>query len=154
KRFSEIAVALTAALAVHSTMDGLALAAGHEHGHEMDATMLVAICAHKMPEGLALGALLLGAGFSRLKSLVWVIAVEATTLLGGGIGLVWLGEERAHAQPWWVAAVLAHAGGGFVFLAAHAVFGELLKHAKRVVLVNFFIGLAVIGAVAMSVHQH
>lgn len=154
KRFSEIALALTVALAIHSTMDGLALAAGHEHGHEMDATMLLAICAHKVPEGLALGALLLGAGFSRMKSLMWVVAVEATTLLGGGVGLVWFGGTRAETQPWWLAAVLAHAGGGFVFLAAHAVFGELLKHAKRVVVVNFIIGVAIIGVVAMSVHHH
>lgn len=154
RRFSEIAVALTVALAVHSTMDGLALAAGHEHGHEMDATMLLAICAHKIPEGLALGALLLGAGFSRGKSLGWVAAVEATTLLGGGLGLVWFGGEATEARPWWLAAVLAHAGGGFVFLAAHAVFGELLKHAKSIVLINFLVGVGVIGAVVLGVHQH
>ena len=43
-------------------------------------------------------------------------------------------------------AVLAHAGGGFVFLAVHAVFGEMLKHRKAVVLTNFIIGMALIGA--------
>jgi len=154
-RFSEIASALVIALAVHSTMDGLAVAAGHAHGGEMDATMLLAVCVHKVPEGLALGALLLGAGFGRGKAVAWVAAVEATTILGGVIGLVWVGGGHSHTRDWWLAAILAHAGGGFVFLAVHAVLGELLKHAKAVVLINFLIGVAVIGAVALGVgHAH
>ena len=154
-RFSEIASALIIALAVHSTMDGLAVAAGHEHGGEMDATMLIAVCVHKIPEGLALGALLLGAGFTRGKALTWVVAVEATTVLGGLIGLLVLGHGDTGRQAWWLAAILAHAGGGFVFLATHAVLGELLKHAKAVVLANFILGVAIIGAVALAVgHTH
>ncbi len=34
--------------------------------------------------------------------------------------------------------------GGFIFLAIHAVFGELVKHGRRPVLVNFASGLALI----------
>jgi ZIP family zinc transporter len=151
-RFSEIASALIVALTVHSTMDGLAVAAGHEHGGETDLTMLLAVCVHKIPEGLALGALLLGSGHSRGRALVWVAAVEATTILGGVIGLVaFPHHEHAH-HLWWLAAVLAHAGGGFVFLATHAVLGELLKHGKALVLTNFGAGLAIIGALAWAAH--
>ena len=134
-RFSEIAGALIIALAIHSTMDGIALAAGHElagggHGLGLDATMVLAVCAHKLPEGLALGALLLGAGFRRGSMLAWVAAV---------------------AQNRWLPLVLAHAGGGFLFLAAHAVLGELVKHGKRIVLTSFLGGVVLIGLVRLIV---
>ncbi len=148
-RFSEIASALIIALAVHSTMDGVALAAGHEASGRMDLSMMLAVCVHKLPEGLALGALLMGAGFKRETTLAWVAAVEATTVLGGAIGLLFL----RHVPLFWLDAVLAHAGGGFVFLAAHAVLGEMVKHGRTVVFANFAAGLLIIGAVNLAVRM-
>jgi len=147
-RFSEIATAMIVALAVHSTMDGLALAAGHEAemGGELDASLLLAICVHKVPEGLALGALLLGAGFRRSVAIAWVAAVESTTLLGGALG-VWVLPQ---VSGLWLDALLAHVGGGFLFLAIHAVFGELLKHRKRLVLASFFAGAGIILALKIA----
>jgi zinc transporter ZupT len=149
-RFSEIATALIIALAIHSTMDGLAVAAGHE-AHEasgkLDLSVMMAVCVHKVPEGLALGALLLGAGVKRANAMVWVAAVESTTVLGGVLGL-WVLRD---VSRFWLGAVLAHAGGGFVFLAIHAVFGELLKHGKAVVITNFVVGVALIAALNVAV---
>jgi zinc transporter ZupT len=144
-RFSEIASALIIALSIHSTLDGLALAAGQETHGRTDLTMLLAVCVHKVPEGLALGALLLGAGFSRARTVAWVAAVEATTVLGGVAGILWL------RPGFWLDAVLAHAGGGFVFLAAHAVLGEMVKHGKTIVLVNFTIGVVLIAVLNVAV---
>jgi len=34
--------------------------------------------------------------------------------------------------------------GGFLYLAAHAVLGEILKHRKKLVLISFTAGLALI----------
>jgi ZIP family zinc transporter len=146
-RFSEIATALIIALGIHSTMDGIAVAAGHEAGRLSDASVLLAVCVHKLPEGLALGALLLGAGFNRPATVGWVAAVESTTLLGGVIGM---GLVRA-GWTTWLAPVLAHVGGGFVFLAVHAVFGELVKHGKIVVLANFAGGVVLIAVLKLAV---
>lgn len=149
-RFSEIAGALIIALGVHSTMDGLALAAGR-HGlqRETDLSMLMAVCVHKVPEGLALGALLLGAGYTRRRTVLWVAAVESTTLLGGVAGMFVL----PHVSGFWLAALLAHAGGGFIFLATHAVLGELMKHGKATVLGNFAVGIALIGVLHWVAHR-
>jgi zinc transporter ZupT len=155
-RFSEIALALVIALAIHSTMDGVALAAGREAGGHVSAlarseplnwSLFLAVCVHKMPEGLALGALLIGAGMQSLKAVACVAAVESTTLLGGVLGVCFL----RNASMFWLAAVLAHAGGGFLFLAGHAILGELVKHGKAVVLVSFGIGIAVIGVLNLAV---
>jgi zinc transporter ZupT len=147
-RFSEIATAMVFALAVHGALDGLALAAGHEAemSGRLDASLLLAICIHKIPEGLALGALLLGAGYGRGMVLVWVASVEATTLLGGVLGL-WILPGISVA---WIDIILAHVGGGFIFLAVHAVFGELLKHSKKIVLASLFSGMLLIAALNIA----
>jgi zinc transporter ZupT len=154
-RFSEFAAAMMIALAIHCTADGLALAAGHEAhashvrgGRALDYSLVLAVCVHKIPEGLALGALLLGAGFTAAKTLGLVAAVEATTLLGGVIGAFVL-HNISFA---WLAAILTHVGGGFLFLAAHAVRGEIFEHHKALVLTNFTAGFAVIGILTLLLH--
>jgi zinc transporter ZupT len=151
-RFSEIASAMMVALAIHCTADGIAIAAGREAhtshmagGRVLDLSLVMAICVHKFPEGLALGALLLGAGLSRSSVVVWVAAVEATTVLGGLAGLLFL----QRISPAWLDAVVAHVGGGFIFLAAHAVLGEILKHHKALVLSNFALGFCGIGCLTL-----
>jgi zinc transporter ZupT len=143
RHFSEIATALIVALAIHSTTDGLALGIQQE-APSLDSTkwsLFSALCIHKVPEGLALGSLLIGAGFRRGAALGWVAAVEATTLLGGVIGILWLGK----ASSFWIGLIMAHVGGGFLYLATHAVLGEMLKHGKKLVLTSFSIGVALIG---------
>jgi zinc transporter ZupT len=152
--FNEIAAAMMLALAVHCMADGVALAAGHEAeitrspgGRALELSLILAICVHKVPEGLALGALLLGAGFNRAQTLMRVAAVESTTVVGAVLGWVFL----HHISTFWLDATVAHVGGGFLFLAVHAVFGEILKHHKALVLSNFAVGFGAIGALSLFV---
>jgi ZIP family zinc transporter/zinc and cadmium transporter len=143
RHFSQIATALIVALAIHSTTDGLALGIGREIHAATAAkwSLYLALCIHKVPEGLALGSLLIGAGFQRAPVLAWVAAVEATTLLGGAIGFFFL----ANASLFWLGLIMAHVGGGFLYLAAHAILGEMVKHGKTIVLTSFSAGVALIG---------
>src|SRR5258705_5493642 len=143
RHFSEIATALIVALAIHSTTDGLVLGIQGE-APATGATkwsLFSALCIHKVPEGLALGSLLIGAGLRRSRVLGWVAAVEATTLLGGVIGFFFL----AKVSTFWLGLIMAHVGGGFLYLAVHAVLGELIRHGKALVLTSFSAGLALIG---------
>lgn len=142
RHFSEIATALIVALAVHSTTDGLALGIQDE-APVTGATkwsLFSALCIHKIPEGLALGSLLIGAGLQRATAVGWVAAVEATTLLGGVIGYFFLTD----ISILWLGLIMAHVGGGFIYLATHAVVGEMLKHGKKLVLTSFALGVALI----------
>jgi zinc transporter ZupT len=142
RHFSEIAAALVVALAIHSTTDGVALGIQSEAlGADVTTwSLFSALCIHKVPEGLALGSLLVGAGLQRAAALGWVAAVEATTLLGGVIGIFFL----AKASTFWLGLIMAEVGGGFFYLAAHAVLGEMLKHGKKLVLTSFSAGVALI----------
>jgi zinc and cadmium transporter len=142
RHFSEIATALIVALAIHSTTDGLALGIQRQ-APTMDAakwSLFSALCIHKVPEGLALGSLLIGAGFARSAALGWVAAVEATTLLGGVIGYFFL----TNVSGFWLGLIMAEVGGGFIYLAAHALLGEMLKHGKSLVLTSFSVGVGLI----------
>ena len=153
RRFGEIATLLIIALSIHSTTDGLAITAGHEaevaraSPNVTDWSLLVALCVHKLPEGFTLGALLLGAGFGRIRALVSVAAVEATTPLGGALGLLFLGNVSLQS----LGLILALVGGGFLYLAAHAVLGETIRHGKELVVTSFLAGVAGIGALVMFV---
>ena len=145
RHFAEIATALIVALSIHSTTDGLALGIGQEAAVP-DATkwsLFSALCIHKVPEGLALGSLLIGAGFRRANAFGWVAAVESSTLLGGVIGFFFL----ANASPFWLGLIMAHVGGGFFYLAAHAVLGEMLKHGKTLVVTSFSAGVGLIAII-------
>ena len=144
----EFAVAMMIALAIHCTVDGLALAAGHEESRAVDLSVAFAICVHKFPEGLALGALLLGGGFRRIQMILLVAAVESTTVLGGLIGWYVL----RNVSSFWLTLALANAAGGFFYLALHAVLGEILKHHKALVLANFAGGFAAIAALILYFH--
>ena len=122
--------------------DGLALGIQGE-APATDATkwsLFSALCIHKVPEGLALGSLLIGAGLRRAAAVGWVAAVEATTLLGGVIGYFFL----TNISILWLGLIMAHVGGGFIYLATHAVVGEMLKHGKKLVLTSFALGVALI----------
>ena len=148
RHFSEIATALIVALAIHSTTDGLALGIQQEFP-ATGATkwsLFSALCIHKVPEGLALGSLLVGAGLRRSAALTWVAAVEATTLVGGVIGYFFL----TRVSTFWLGLIMAHVGGGFLYLAAHAVLGEMLKHGKNLVLTSFLVGVALIAVLNLG----
>src|SRR5438309_6535035 len=142
RHFSEIATALIVALAIHSTTDGLALGIQGETPatDTIKWSLFSALCIHKVPEGLALGGLLIGAGLRRAAAVGWVAAVEATTLLGGVIGYFFL----SHISTFWLGLIMAQVGGGFIYLAAHALLGEMLRHGKKLVLISFSAGVALI----------
>lgn len=98
------------AVAVHSLLDGLGLAAAVQ-GHQ-DLGLLLGMSLHKLPEGLALMLLLAGAGLSRRRALAASLGIEAFTVLGGALGGLVLG----HVSAFWPAAISAHVAGGFLYL--------------------------------------
>ena len=151
RHFSEIATGLVIALAIHSATDGVALGIQRE-APTMEATkwsLFSALCIHKLPEGLALGSLLIGAGLHRSAALGWVAAVEATTLVGGVIGYFFL----TNISTFWLGLIMAHVGGGFIYLAVHAVLGEMLKHGKKLVLTSFFLGVVLIAVLNIALRM-
>jgi zinc transporter ZupT len=151
-RLAEFATAMMIALGIHCTVDGLALAAGLEESEPVKLSITFAICVHKFPEGLALGALLLGGGVLRPKMLWLVAAVEAMTIVGGLVGWFIIRNVPHQWLGLTLALMLANACGGFLYLAIHAVLGEIFKHHKGLVLGNFAAGFGVIAGLILYFH--
>jgi len=80
----------------------------------------MAVVLHKIPEGIALGAIMRAAVLSRPTALGLCVAAESATLLGGAAGL----ELAPRLGAAWISYPLAIAGGFFFYLGFHAVHGE------------------------------
>ncbi|MGE5680868.1 MAG: ZIP family metal transporter [Bacillota bacterium] len=143
KRFSEIVLLMVTALSFHSLFDGIALTTGGGHMHFESNSIFFAILVHKFPEGLALASLMLGAAYSKKKIITYVTLVELTTVLGAVIGAFLL---QSMISPTVFGMIMAHIGGGFIFLAFHAVLGEMLKNHTKLVVTSFIIGCLLIVA--------
>lgn len=118
---------LVAAVAVHAFIDGWALVAtGSAAGAVVSGAVASAMLLHKIPEGLALGALLRNTTPAVLRAAVLLFAAEGATIVGGLCGL-WAAPGN------WVSYLLALVGGTFLFLGWHALdlHGEHTKPSRE-----------------------
>ena len=143
-RFRSIAVLLGIALTIHSLMDGIAIALGEELGSTAGHSIFFTIAIHKLPEGLALCALLMKAGQNKTKALLATLAFETSTLLGWWVGSFFL---KHWVNEQWLNLALLHIGGGFIFLALHATLNEARNHSPRFILTFFLLGFLFMGLV-------
>jgi hypothetical protein len=106
---------LVAATAIHAFVDGWGMMAIRASAAQNAAAAILGVLLlHKIPEGLALGAILrMSAGKARTAVGLAILA-ESPTVLGGAVGL-WA------AQAKWIDYPLALAGGAYLFLGVHAI---------------------------------
>jgi zinc and cadmium transporter len=141
KKFSEIVLTLLVALSIHSFLDGVAIATGSGNQMIRNNSVFIAITIHKFPEGLALTALMLSSDYRKGKILAYVFLVEFVTVLGAVSG-IYIFESGI--SPVIMGIIMAHIAGGFVYLAFHAVMGEMLKNHRSLVISFFGFGMILI----------
>lgn len=140
-RFKNIALLLVIALGFHCVMDGIAIALGGALERRADWSIFLAVTVHKFPEGLALCALMRRGGYDRARSLFSTVAIETLTVFGWLVGQVSLAGTPE--TPFFYLA-LTHVGGGFLYLALHAVLNESKEHSPRYVFFFFLSGVVFI----------
>ncbi len=140
--FRNIALLLVIALGIHCVMDGIAMALGGGLDEKVDRSIFLAITIHKFPEGLALCALLIKARMDRMKALLLTLAVESLTPVGWFLGVLLMQGFEVGA---WFYFLLAHIGGGFIYLALHALLNESREHSPGYVIFFFALGVGTIG---------
>jgi zinc transporter ZupT len=118
---------LMVALGLHCTMDGLGIAFGDNLLGQPDVGLVAGLSVHKIPEGLALILLLLGAGIDRKKAITWALGVESMTIVGGVLGSYLV----TSASTLWLGILFAHVGGGFFYMIASAARGVLGQHTEK-----------------------
>jgi zinc and cadmium transporter len=128
---------LLIAAAIHSALDGWSVSAADGSAH-LGVPFVLAIAIHKVPEGLALGVIVRAAMDSRRAALGWCLLAESATVVGAALELVlapYLGPQILHA-------LLAIAGGTFLYLGGHAVHGEFRRRGIAPGLVPALAGIA------------
>ena len=110
---------LAMALGVHCVLDGIAVVAGNGSESTANIGLLFGLALHKLPEGLALGLLLVGFGQRRRPALLVATGIESLTLVGGIVGSSWLLWSSQIAMG----AAFAFVGGRFLSLVLNAVRG-------------------------------
>lgn len=115
-----MALPLLVAAAVHSFFDGWGLAVSQQQSAgDLKLAFLFGIGVHKLPEGLALGVLLLAATRSVWKAALSAAAVQCIMFVGASMALI----LAAHLPPQGVTTLLAIASGVFFYLGYHAIEG-------------------------------
>ena len=142
------AAPLILATALHAFLDGWSIVTSEWAGTAgVGAALPVALAFHKLPEGIALGALLRASVSSRLGAFGWCLATESMTLLGAAAGLA----LAPHVGMRWLHYPLAVAGGCFFYLGFHAVHGEWRRRKTWAAFVPGVTGAA--GAFALMWHK-
>jgi len=143
------AAPLIAATSAHAFLDGWSMASVQALAPlGIRVTVPLAVAVHKLPEGVALGAILWASMQSRPAALAWSVVAESCTIVGGGVGLALaprLGTE-------WVLYPLAIAGGCFFFLGVHAVHEEFKRRGAMPVFMPAITGAAGAAALQEGVH--
>jgi len=144
ENFNQIAVMLGIAFGIHSVMDGIALALGEEFAKTANLSIFLTITIHKFPEGLALCALLLGsAPEKKIRAIFLALAFETSTLAGWLLGAFVIRGSEINR---WFPLILLHIGGGFIYLAFHAILGERKKHSSKRIMAWCLAGILIIWA--------
>ncbi len=106
---------LVAATAIHAFVDGWGMMAVRDsQTTHVSGAILGVLLLHKIPEGLALGAILRMSAGRPGRAAGLAVLAEVPTLAGGAVG-------QWGAQAVWIGYPLALAGGAYLFLGLHAV---------------------------------
>ena len=136
-RLHGFATPLLLAAGLHAMLDGWSAAAA-ETDVRLSLGFLAGIAAHKVPEGLALGVIARAALKTRTSAMAWCAIAQGATLAGAGLEAVlapYFGTSGLHA-------LLAVAGGSFLYLGWHAVHGEFRRSGASPALVPALTGVA------------
>jgi zinc and cadmium transporter len=136
---------------VHNFIDGVLIAAAFLTDFHLGVVTALAIMAHEIPQEVGNFAVLLHAGFSRRKALLWNVLSSLTAVLGGLVGWWALG-----AALQWVPYALAVAAASLLYVAVADLIPSLHRRtdlrASAVQIVWIGIGIGLVMFAESQVH--
>jgi len=137
---------------LHNFIDGLIISAAYLTNFEVGLVTTVAIALHEIPQEFGDFSVLLHAGMSTRKALLYNFLSASMAIAGAFVGYVSLGAVES-----WIPYVLALAAGGFIYIATADLMPELHKETEFTKLfqqvVALFAGVVLIYA-AFNVLPH
>lgn len=115
---------------LHNFTDGILIGAAWMVNSEVGLMVTLAIVLHEIPQEIGDFGILLRAGFTKGKALLFNFLTALTAVLGTIITL-WIGETVEHFSEY----ILPIAAGGFIYLTMNSLFPEIYKATNKK---NFF----------------
>jgi len=126
---------------VHNFIDGLIIGGSYLVGIEVGIATTLAVLLHEIPQEMANFGLLVHAGFSKGKALLYNLLSAATAFIGAAVILAGLVPESSLSSV-----ILPIAAGGFIYIAGSDLVPELNKKTGlRQSLWQFFMIIAGVG---------
>ena len=112
--------------ALHNFTDGILIAVSWMVSPQTGIATTLVIILHEIPQEIGDFGVLIQAGFSRKKALLFNFYSACTAILGTVLTL-WIGESFNHFSIY----ILPFAAGGFIYLATTSLLPEVLKNCSR-----------------------
>lgn len=110
---------------LHNFLDGIIIAGSFLVSIPIGIATTIAVIAHEIPQEISDFGVLIHAGYSRNKALLFNFFSALAAILGGGLGLI-LGAQSEN----FAIAIIPLAAGGFVYIATADLIPELQKDTR------------------------
>lgn len=130
---------------LHNFVDGILIAAAFMVDFEVGVFTAIAIVAHEIPQEIGDFIVLLNAGFTRARALLYNLISGTLSVLGGVLGYFFLESANA-AMPY----LLVIASSGFIYIAVSDLIPQMHRRShwreslRQIVLIACGIGLIVL----------
>ncbi|MDO9013611.1 MAG: ZIP family metal transporter [Polynucleobacter sp.] len=130
---------------LHNFVDGVLIAAAFMVDFEVGMFTAIAIVAHEIPQEIGDFIVLINAGFSRARALLYNVVSGALSVLGGVLGYYFLEKANA-AMPY----LLVIASSGFIYIAVSDLIPQMHRRSqwqeslRQIALIGCGVGLVVL----------
>lgn len=130
---------------LHNFVDGVLIAAAFMVDFEVGMFTAIAIVAHEIPQEIGDFIVLINAGFSRMRALLYNVISGALSVLGGVLGYYFLEKANA-AMPY----LLVIASSGFIYIAVSDLIPQMHRRShwreslRQIALIGCGVGLVVL----------
>lgn len=104
----------------HNLLDGVLIAAAYSYSIELGIATTITVLLHELPQEIGDFGVLIHAGFSRKKALIFNFLSACTAFVGALLVLI-IGQSASDLSKY----ILPFAAGGFIYLAAADLIPEL-----------------------------
>lgn len=127
---------------LHNFLDGILIAASYKYSFEIGMVTTVTVLMHELPQEIGDFGILIHAGFSRKKALVYNYLSACSAFIGAFIILL-LDQPVVELSK----LILPFAAGGFIYLAAADLIPEL--HTEKKVRRSFYQFIALLAGMSL-----
>jgi zinc and cadmium transporter len=139
--------------AIHNLADGVLIAAAFLADERLGWLTAASIAAHEIPQEVGDFIVLLNAGYSRKRALLFNALAGLSAVVGGVVGYYWLDSARG-ALPF----VLVLAASSFIYIALADLVPDMHRERQRgasaLQIVMLFAGIVLIAALTSQFHPH